>query len=243
MPKKNNTVERGNFAFEVKAVDEGAGTIEGYASTWTIDQGNDIITKGAFAKTIKERVPAGKVKLLDSHRWDATSTIGTIIEATEDEYGLYIKAKFASSPDAQAIRTKIQEGHLDRMSIGYIAVKERFENDKDHGLVRFLDEVKLYEVSVVAFPMNEAAQITSVKSLESMVEEFKAGRRNSQQDLANIKTAIKNLFDLLDTEEQKSMYDVLNPAAKQAEEEAKAARDLAAYKSKLAILEAELSLF
>jgi HK97 family phage prohead protease len=238
-----NKVEHGSFAFEIKAVDEGAGTIEGYASTWNIDQGNDIITKGAFAKTIKERVPAGKVKLLDSHRWDATSTIGTIIEATEDDHGLYIKAKFASSPDAQAIRTKVMEGHLDRMSIGYIAVKERYENDKVHGLVRHLDEVKLYEVSVVAFPMNEEAQITSVKSLEAMVEEFKAGRRNSEKDLDNIKGAIKNLFDLLDDEQQKEMFDILNPAVKKAEEEAKAARELAEYKSKLAVLEAELSLF
>jgi HK97 family phage prohead protease len=242
MPK-NKTVEHSNVSFEIKAVNEETGTIEGYASTWSIDQGNDIITKGAFAKTIKERVPAGKVKLLDSHRWDATSTIGTIVEATEDDHGLYIKAKFSSSPDAQAIRTKVMEGHLDRMSIGYIAVKERFENDKVHGTVRILDEVKLYEVSVVAFPMNEEAQITSVKSLDAMVEEFKAGRRNSEKDLDNIKQAIKNLFDLLNDEEQKEMYDILNPEAKIAKEEAKAAQQMAEYKSKLAILEAELSLF
>lgn len=161
---KNRATEYASVGFELKAFDPQAGTIEGYASTWDLDEGGDIIVKGAFAKTIKERVPASKVKLLDSHHWDASHTIGTVTEAKEDDTGLYIKATFASTDDAQAIRTKVQEGHLDRFSIGYAVFKDRYERVGDR-VVRYIDELALYEVSVVPLPMNENAAVTGVKTV------------------------------------------------------------------------------
>lgn len=150
--------------FEVKAYDPQAGTIEGYASTWDLDQGGDIIVKGAFAKTIQERVPQGVVKLLDSHYWDGQHTIGTVTQAREDDRGLYIAASLAGTPDAQAIRQKVMEGHLNRFSIGFEVVRERWERDPAGNLIRYIDELKLYEVSVVPFPMNEQAAVTGIKA-------------------------------------------------------------------------------
>ena len=48
---------------------------------------------------------------------------------------------------------------LKGLSIGYDAVRSVMKDG-----VRLLQEVKLYEVSTTAFPMNEMATVTSVKS-------------------------------------------------------------------------------
>ena len=47
---------------EIKAEDEGV--FSGYASTFgNVDNGNDIVAKGAFTKSLVDR-PASKIKLL-----------------------------------------------------------------------------------------------------------------------------------------------------------------------------------
>lgn len=214
MPVAEKTKEYKSVRFEVKQYDPDAGTLEGYANTWDLDEGDDLVLPGAFKKTIKERVPAGKVKLLDSHFWDGAHTIGTVVDAREDDKGLYIVARLASTPDAQAIRTKIMEGHLDRMSIGFQIIRDRFENDEATGkMIRVIEEVKLFEVSVVPFPMNEEAAITSVKSLNALVDELKAGRRNSTGDFEKISDAIAALFDVLNDDEKDEVIKRIAPSA------------------------------
>lgn len=153
-----------NAPAEIKAVQEGeANYITGYASVFgNIDSYDDIVQPGAFTKTIKERVPQMLVKLLDSHNWgESKAVLGTVIEAREDARGLWFKAAISTTASAQEILTKVKEGHLNRLSIGYDAVKDRF--DRETG-IRYLDEVRLWEISVVPFAANEEAIITDAKA-------------------------------------------------------------------------------
>jgi HK97 family phage prohead protease len=146
-----------------KAASDDANLVEGYASVFGVtDLQGDVVKRGAFKKTIRERVPSGQVKFLDSHIPDASHVVGTVVEAKEDERGLFIRARLSSAPSAQDLRVKMLEGHLDRMSIGYSTVKDSWQ-DSDGDKVRVLEEVKLYEVSVVPFPANEEAAISAVK--------------------------------------------------------------------------------
>lgn len=140
----------------------------GYASVFDgpPDEHGDIISRGAFRKTIKERVKAGKVPLLDSHIYDSAHTLGTIIEAEEDEHGLKIKARLSTAPSVLDIKRKMIEGHLSKLSIGYDSVRERFAKDEVTGNnIRFLDEVKLFEISVVPIPANDRTLISEVKTV------------------------------------------------------------------------------
>lgn len=228
-------VEYKALRFELKAVNDN-GTIEGYGATWDLDQGGDIIKRGAFSKTINERVAAGKVKLLDSHRWDATSTLGKILSAEEDDKGLYITAQFASTQDAQDMRTKVAEGMLDSFSIGYVPIKASYGEENGEP-VRYIEEIKLYEVSIVAFPMNEAATVSAVKSLDELIEDYKAGRRNSGNDSQSIKTSISTLYNLLDEDDQKDLLKSLAP------DESSEVGPTKALKTRLESLEEQLNLF
>jgi len=150
--------------------DSGGGFIEGYASVFgNLDHGRDIVEKGAFRKTLKERMPKGQVLLFDSHRiYDGTSAvIGKVEEAKEDDHGLWFKARFSAVQLAQDIRTKVQEGILDALSFGFDVVKYSIdENEK----VRSLKELKLYEISVVPWGMNPKALIAAVKGLNTEEE-------------------------------------------------------------------------
>lgn len=135
------------------------GYVRGYASTRDVDSGNDKVLAGAFRKTLAEGLKSGKIKLVSSHNWSSEGVIGVVTEAKEDEKGLLIEARFSSVQAAQDTRVKISEGILDAFSIGYSAVQWKMNGD-----IRELSEVRLYEVSVVPWGMNQKALITGVKS-------------------------------------------------------------------------------
>jgi HK97 family phage prohead protease len=148
-----------------------AGTLEGYASTFgNADLGGDVVVKGAFIKTIAN-IKKNGIPLLADHVASTASVLGTIFDAEEDAKGLKIKARFSSAPSAQDVRTKLLEGHLDRMSIGYEPVEYAFADAEDGRRLRKLIEIKLWETSVVVFPMNPEAAATRVKSLLGSLDE------------------------------------------------------------------------
>lgn len=153
-----------------------AGTLEGYASTFgNVDLGGDVVVKGAFAKTIAN-IKKNGIPLLADHVASTASVLGTIFDASEDSTGLKIKARFSSAASAQDVRTKLLEGHLDRMSIGYDPVEYAFMDGEDGSRNRKLIEIKLWEASVVVFPMNPEAAISRVKSVAATLTPADRGR-------------------------------------------------------------------
>ena len=147
-------------AFEVKKEPDEDGTFEGYASVFdVVDQGMDVVAKGAFTKSLGS---GRKVKMLWQH--DSGKVIGVWDEMREDERGLYVKGRLlkdvALGREAMAL---MRAGAIDSMSIGYRTVEAIPEAG---GRVRKLTELELFEVSVVTFPMNESARVTDVKSVD-----------------------------------------------------------------------------
>lgn len=158
-----------------------AGAISGYASIFgNVDLGGDVTEKGAFKKTIKEGVPVGRVKFIDSHlTYEGTkAVIGVVDQAKEDTTGLFFNAKLSSVQHAQDVRTKVKEGILDALSFGYSVIQDEVRSDG----VRLLKELKLYEISVVAWGMNPKAYIAGVKGVVSTTNEMKLAPTNAEWD-------------------------------------------------------------
>lgn len=148
---------------ETEADQTAAGTLEGYASVFgNVDSGGEVVVKGAFAKTLKERLKKGAVKLYDSHLLGqgTDAVIGVVEDAEEDDYGLKFRARFSATTRAQTVRQKIKEGVLNALSFGYDVVKDQWDEAKK---VRYLKELRLFEVSVVPWGMNPKALIEAVK--------------------------------------------------------------------------------
>lgn len=176
--------------FKVQYKDEGSGQIEGYASTWIrkADSWGDVVAKGAFAKTLKERWNGGKgIPFLWGHQIDnLKSFIGTA-EADEDEKGLHFVAKFDDTEEAQKVRQLYKDGRLRKFSFAY-DVKESAQVTLDDNVkANELREVDLYEISAVTIPANDDAGVVDVKS----------GRRNSKADEDKLKQAIKLIQEVL----------------------------------------------
>lgn len=146
-------------------------TLVGYASEFrsTPDLGGDIVLKGAFLKTILERVATGKVALTDGHGYDGAHIMGLVQDAREDDHGLLVKAKWSTAASAQDVKTKVLEGSIWGLSIGYNVIRCEWKMWELPGewqgySVRMLLEVRLNEVAVTAFPMDEGAVILATKS-------------------------------------------------------------------------------
>lgn len=146
---------------EFKA-DAETGTIEGYGSVFGVkDLGDDIVEKGAFS----ESLAAGRMpKMLWQH--DPNEPIGVWEEAKEDESGLLLKGRILTETtkgrDAMAFA---RNGAVDGLSIGYKVTDYDF--DKKTG-IRKIKAADVWEVSMVTFPMNEAARIHAVKSTDEI---------------------------------------------------------------------------
>ena len=95
------------------------------------------------------------------------------------------------------IQTLLKDGVLSELSIGYDAVDFYFDGDTR---IRHLKEVRLWEISVVTWAMNELAQINEAKSLaESLQHEVKIGKisRSKLESLKPFIMAIRELADIL----------------------------------------------
>lgn len=158
---------------KAKAVDENdpddAGWIEGYSAVYgKVYEDGDQFMPGCFAKSISERVPAGRVKLTTRHYaygGDALDVIGTVTEAKEDEYGLWFHAELDGSPESQSIRRKVLMGVLNSNSVGYSLVQNGYTLiDRGDGNVGYdYTEAKWLENTVTVRPVEEGAVMTAAK--------------------------------------------------------------------------------
>lgn len=141
--------------FEIKLAGDDSGRFEGDAAVFgNVDSYGDIIEPGAFSKTIRER--GRSVPVLWQH--DQRQPIGTG-EVFESSNGLVIKGRILPGlTRGREALLLLREGIVKGLSIGYSVIKDAYDSNRQ---VRRLTELKLYEVSVVTFPANELATVTT----------------------------------------------------------------------------------
>jgi HK97 family phage prohead protease len=175
-------IQTKHLSISVKAVGDD-GSFEGYGSIFgNIDSYGDIVDKGAFTKTLAER--GDKTKLLWQH--DSSQPIGIFTSLSEDSNGLKLSGQLCLGvKQADEAYLLLKQGALNGMSIGYQTIQNTYNTQTG---INHLTEVKLYEVSLVTFPANEEAMVTSVKSaFEELTQEQRV------KALAFINTLTKSL--------------------------------------------------
>lgn len=199
--------------FEVRETADGM-VFEGYASVFNSRSENlggftEFVAPGAFTRSLKSR---NDVKLLWNH--DAGQVLGSTraksMTLTEDARGLKVTATLPNTSlgrdVAELIRTKI----IDSMSFGFNVIKDSWNSE---GTERTLQSVRLFEVSIVAFPAYAGtAGSTSVRSIEKLA-------KRAEVDMAELEAALIKLESGEDLDE--ASRDLLNgvinkvsPAAK-----------------------------
>lgn len=239
-----NRPEVKEFSFKASNVDKEKSTFEGFsAGIGNRDDYDDVISPGAFDKTINERVPAKKVKWLDQHDYTSTQRLwGYVGEAKEvpvtaaeapkaEGASALLWSKFFSSKvtPAQDALTKIDEGILDGLSIGFRPIRVEYaadsQDDNDDPVfawlmgrgVRYLKEVAWWETSSVIWGANQAAIVIdgTVKELRSIVDKvLTKGLRVDEHEVRETMTSLGRLLKETGRGDtplpQKSMLDEMN---------------------------------
>ena len=139
----------------------GDGRFSGYASIFgAVDLGRDVIEPGAFAESLSQRRP-GEIRMLFQH--DPDQPIGRWTNIREDRRGLFVEGKLAlATARGREVHELMKSGAVDGLSIGFRTV--RASRKGGDGIRRILS-ADLWEISVVTFPMQPGARVTSVKHL------------------------------------------------------------------------------
>ena len=154
----------------------GAGTIEGYASVFDVqDEGNDIVRPGAYLQSIadcKALVRKGQQTYLLPMLWqhDQTQPIGGWTSLEEDSYGLKCTGQILLSiPNGQQAYEVLKADVVRSFSIGYDVMPNGAYYEKG---ARNLTNLRLWEISVVTFPMCLEATVSSVKRNRHLIHRF-----------------------------------------------------------------------
>lgn len=166
----------------------------GYASMFDgVDSYNDTIAKGAYKKTLQNRE---RPILM---RWNHYGpVIGKWLQMVEDDKGLWVEGELTPGHSkAVDVYASLKHGAVTGMSIGY--VPERYQNLSDGR--RLLEEIKLFEISIVEEPADINAQVGMIKSAierASSIREIEAALRDaggfSRSDAAMLVSRVKSML-------------------------------------------------
>lgn len=188
--------ERHDCSLKIKSLDP-EGSFAGVAAVYnTVDLGGDRILQGSFARTI---AASKTFPLLWQHQAD--NPIGTVTVADSRE-GLLVSGQLLMDlPAAKNAYVLIKAKVIKGLSIGFETIQESLEDG-----VRLLKEIRLWEVSIVTFPMNLDAAIGSVKALsgDDMAQHLKAidaHRKAIDRHQRGMRMHLKAMLDLEDDDD------------------------------------------
>jgi len=145
--------------------------VEGYASTSDLDRQGDIICKQALEKAAEALLNVNNT-VFYGHEYDLNNAVGKIVEAKADDIGL--KVKIYVSEWAEELRTKLNEGIINKFSIGGRVSKDRqitreeaieqalVDSDVGFDNINIIEGIDLFEVSFVGVPANPNAQVVGL---------------------------------------------------------------------------------
>lgn len=204
MPQKNDREYR-NLA-EVLAPSEDEKLVRGYATTFDepyllYSDGDyqlwEVVDRNAFDKT-----DVSDVIMQYDHegRVFARTKNGTLTLAA-DEHGLLIEANLGGTAIGRELYEEIKGGYTNKMSFGFTVRGDvwdrRMENGIEISTRRITDIGKLYDVSAVSIPANDATEISARSLADGEIAKLKAERleREKKEALEQKRTALRNRLE------------------------------------------------
>lgn len=185
-----------------------AGLAEGeftaYAAVFgNIDQAGDVIVRGAFADTLTEwKASEAVLPLLWGHDMtDPFSNIGHVIEATEDDHGLLVKAQLdLANTKGEQVYRMLKGRRINQMSFAFSTLDGGPATRKaaDGTTERFneLRKLQLHEVSIVPLGCNPRTEILAVKHFAHAMKAAEAA--DDQQLTEGDLQALQDARDAID---------------------------------------------
>lgn len=180
--------------------------VEGYATTFSqpyelFRDGEYIIYEQIDPDAFRE-ADMGDVIMQYNHegRVFARNSNGTL-ELTPDEHGLKIRADLSGTEIGRQLYEEIKGGYTDKMSFGFKVGADKREQTQRDGNIEVLRTItkidKLYDVSAVSIPANDATSISARSDGEGVIAEakqelFAQQERERQKQKIRILTEVQN---------------------------------------------------
>lgn len=174
-----NVLEHKSFApadtsLLIKDVDTKRRRVSGYASVFgVLDAHNEVVTKGAFKKSIQEHapgVPGARRPIFHLWMHKMEYPIAHPVELREDDYGLYFESEFLNNQKATDVLEMYERGIIKQHSIGFFYERDKYFHVEKGAAGENYYEIKgarLFEFSSVLIGANEEAQTNWVKSAQN----------------------------------------------------------------------------
>jgi HK97 family phage prohead protease len=145
----------------------------------------EYVKRGAFAKTLE--ADADVRLLMDHEGIPLARTKSGTLRLSEDEVGLRVEADLdPENPMARGVMSAMKRGDLSQMSFAFRTIRDSWSDDRS---TRELEEVELFDVSVVTFPAYEAttAELREAQSSVSVPSQRSLLLRKNQVAIARHK--------------------------------------------------------
>lgn len=150
-------------SFEQRDGEDDGHVVTGYASvfdspTIIAECFQEQIAQGAFSKSLT----TADVRALFNHNWE--NVLGRMKAGTltlsEDSHGLKFEVELPDTQVARDLAVSMKRGDINQCSFGFVPTKEEWDYSNPDMPKRTIDEVELYEVSIVSLPAYEDTEAT-----------------------------------------------------------------------------------
>lgn len=143
--------------------------ISGYAAVFNSKTSigsyfEEVIAPGAFSKAISEN---GDIRALFNHDWNNVlgRTKSGTLRLEEDERGLKFEVELPNTTVARDLAESMRRGDINQCSFGFFPTEETWDYSVEPAM-RTINEVDLFEISVVSIPAYEDTEVSLVRSKE-----------------------------------------------------------------------------
>lgn len=165
--------------------------VEGYATTF--DQpyelwrdGPDYIFLEQVDRKAFDKTDMSDVIMQYDHegRVFARTSNGTL-ELRMDDHGLHIRADLSGTEIGRQLYEEIKGGYTDKMSFGFTVDADERLITEEAGVVTILRTIKsigkLYDVSAVSLPANNATEISARSWCDGVIQQLTEERRKAEE--------------------------------------------------------------
>ena len=157
------------------------GEFDAILSTSALDRDGDELHPDEWKTPLPD-----KITFDSDHGMSVATCVGSGKPFINDAGQLQVRGTFASTPHGQAVRTLVNEGHIDRVSVAFMEHKTQ----KSGKPVR-----ELLNGAFVAVPANPEARVLASKAVDASLTDADAETKDAANYVASENDAVQDMFD------------------------------------------------
>lgn len=184
---------------EIRAAGEGEMIVEGYATTFNEPyelwrDGPDYVFMEQVDARAFDDTDMDDVIMQYDHEGRVFARVSNqTLELSVDNHGLHIRADLGGTEIGRQLYEEIRGGYTDKMSFGFTVDEDErlIQEDRESGTITILRTIKrigkLYDVSAVSLPANNATEISARSWCDGVIQQLTEERRKAEERERKIK--------------------------------------------------------